>query len=407
MLALALLLSLNAAAEPPRFSWPQTRWEARLAGATDGACEVRALAVDGRDAVIVAGTTSRKSGYAARAVPLVAKIGAGGRRLWEQNALGRKASPWGEVRLAVVHESREITAHGSVGDSADDPLRLSVFARYGPDGTIQWTRTLTVPGLFRFEPVSMTAVPGGDLVLAGTGSRPEALEVPQWCVVRVDARLGVRWFRTHDQESTGEATPTQVVAGRGGDAFVLGVGRIGLGPKRWLMEGWGPAGERRMGAWGDGDANCLSSMGRRIATSGRGFLVAGDEVCTGKASVVFVKRLDREGRVVWEGRRVWEVTDPTMGRVSDVVALPSGGMIAVGEERTVGDEIGVTWPLALRWNAEGDLMMTGRGLLKQETTSRYTVAALDSEGNLVVAGESTALVKGVPVRRIFVRKMAF
>jgi hypothetical protein len=401
VLVLALFVSLSAAAEPPRFSWPQTRWEARIEAPADGTCEVRALAVDGRDAVIVAGYTSRASGYAARAVPLVAKFGAGGRRLWVKNALGRRPSAWGEVRLMVVHESREITACGPVGDSADDPLRLFVFARYGPDGTITWTRTLTVAGVYRFEPLAMTAVPGGELVLAGTGRRPDALDDPQWCVVRVDARLAVKWVRMHDSRSTGETEPGVAVADPAGKAFVVGRGRVGEGPERWLIEGWGTAGERLVGTWGDGDAGCLRQMGSRLTVRGKWLFVAGDQVCEGKTATVFLRKLDREGRTVWAAAA------PTDGRATGVVALPSGGAIVVGEERAVGEEDSVPWPFAMRWNAAGDLMMTSRGLLKEETSARYTAAALDSEGNLVIAGESSALVKGSPVRRIFVRKLSF
>jgi len=400
-LSLILFHGTEAAAEPARFSWPQMQWEAQIEAGADGDCAVRALAVDGRDAVVVAGYATQSAGPGTRAVPLLAKFGASGRRLWVKNALGRRASPWGEVRLMAVHESREITAYGPVGESLDDPFLVSVFARFAPDGTIRWTRTLTVPGVFRFEPAAMAGVAGGGLVVAGTGRRPEAPEEPLWCVVRLDAGLAVRWVRTHISRATGEQEPGSVVADSAGNAFILGRGRMGDGPERWLVEGWGPGGERRMSAWGDGDASCVSQTARRIAIYGRWFVVAGDQVCQRRDSSVFVRKLDREGRTAWS------VAAPTPGRAAAVCVLPSGGTILVGEETAVDEASGVTWPFAMRWNAAGDLMMACRGLRKDETTARYAAAALDSEGNLVVAGESTVPMKGVPVRRIFLRKMAF
>jgi hypothetical protein len=400
VLVLALLCaSLATAADPPRFGWSQTLWEAQGPASPAGDCAVRALLVDNRDAVIVAGFTSRSVGYGVRAMPLIVKYSAEGRRLWSRSALGRRQSVWGEIRLAAVHESREITAWGVVGESADDPLRVPVFARFGPKGELRWTRTLTVPGFREFRPIALAAVPGGDLVVTGEVPRLDPAEGSDWGVIRLDARLGVRWVRIHDREATGEAAAGDVVVDAAGTAFVIGRGRIGLGPERWLVEGYGPAAERRLYAWMDGDPACVTQTGRRLAVCGRGLLVTGDQVCNERGSTVFVRRLDREGRTLWNAAA------RTTGRAAAVVALPSGGAVIVGEERAVEETGGLAWPLAMRWNAQGDLMMACRGLRKDEAGARYAAAAVDSDGNLVVAGEKSLVKDASP--RIFVRKLRF
>lgn len=404
MLALALLASLAAAAETPRFSWPQIVWEAHYGGKADGDYAVRAMAVDRRDGVIVAGHTSQEVGYGVRAVPLVVKYNSEGRLVWTRTALGRFRSPRGEAQFVAAHESGEISVLGFVGESETDPLMFRVLTRFDTKGKLLWTRTLTLPGTYHFRPAAIAAASGGDVVVAGETTRLDPPEGTDWCVLRLGPKAVIRWVRVRDSQQTGSTAAEAIVADAAGNAVAIGRGRIGFGPERWLAEGYGPDGGKGLYVWPDPDPACTRQIAHRIAVCGRGFLVAGEQVCTLKeaaGSAVFLKKLDRAGGVVWT------VNLPTDGKVTAVAALQSGGAVVAGEERAIEDETGAVWPVAMRFNAAGDLLMACRGLMKDESSARYAAAAVDSEGFLVVAGESTGSAKGGPPRRIFVRKMKF
>ena len=413
MLALALLASLTAAgakgatgaaAETPRFSWPQTVWEAHYGGTADGDYAVRAIALDRRDSVIVAGHTSQEVGYGVHQVPLVLKFNSEGGRAWSRTSLGRFRSPRGEAQFVAAHESGEVSVVGYVGESETDPLMFRVLSRFDAKGKLLWSRTLTLPGTYRFRPAAVAAAPGGDIVVAGETTRIDPPEGTDWCVVRLGPKAVVRWTRIGDNQKTGATAAAAVAVDAAGNAVAIGRGRIGFSQERWLAEGYGPKGQKGLYIWPDPDAACTRQLAHRIGPCGRGFLIAGEQVCTIReavASAVFVKKLDRAGGILWTANL------PTEGKVAFVGALPNGGAVVAGEERGAGDEEGAAWPVAMRLNAAGDLVMACRGLMKDESYARYAAGAVDQEGFLVVAGESTALVKGEPVRRIFVRKMKF
>ena len=185
------------------------RWARHYSGGGMGSW-VNDMAVDrAGDAYL----TGQHLDAAGRSEGVTVKFDAAGHRRWVR-FYGRSES---DSALGIVATRGGLYVAGYTQPTAS-PYTLPVVIKYSATGALKWSRTHAAAGTGQDSYYEIVALPGGDVVAAGssTGLSVDAL------VVRLSPRGGTRWAKTLDDALGRLDTVHDVVAGPSGTIYATG-----------------------------------------------------------------------------------------------------------------------------------------------------------------------------------------